>query len=276
MDNFQAFTLNIITTIFNLASNNMFLLKNIQKSIEKTVLDYTHAVAEKYGIPQDDLVEMWTEVSKMRIKTASNQSKRMSPWLRFCKEERVKMKTENPELSFGTISKRIGEKWSSMSKEERDTYVASIATPETTNPSPPSSSLAPEKASPTPKKNASKKTAAKKDNNNAAASTTTVAVVGPASTDDEDGAEADASLWTRENLEKRKIEELRELCSNVQLSKSGKKSDLVHRLLMSIQYSSNGDTSGWTKVTTAPTSDGTEEETASVSSEFGYDYTSDT
>ena len=245
----------------------MFLLKTIQKSIEKCVLEYVRTISEKYNIPEDDLVEMWGEVTKMRIKTASNQSKRMSPWLRFCKEERVRMKTSDPELSFGEISKRIGEKWSSMSTDDREAYIASL--PTASNNTPSSSA----KASTTNPSSTSNKAPSSPSSKTKKKGKTTAPVHKEKTVAQED---VDPSLWTKENLEKMKIDELRELCSNVQLSKSGKKSDLVDRLLKSIQYSSNLETGEWSKVSPAsPSIPQEEDETGSVSSEFQYEYASD-
>lgn len=211
----------------------MFLLKTFHKTIEKSVTEYTRLVSEKYGIPEDELMEMWTDVTKMRMKTASGKSKRMSPWLRFCKEERVRMKTNDPTLKFGEISKRIGEKWSHMTSEERHAYLATIPE-EPVIPTTDGATVTKKSSS------SSKKT-----------TTTTTAAV---------GEEVDPSLWTKENLGKMKIEELRAFCSKVQLSKSGKKSDLIDRLLKSIQYSA-GVEGGWKKH---------EEDEDSEASEFDY------
>lgn len=273
----------------------MYLLKTIQKSIEKSVLEYTHLLTEKYGIPEDELVEMWEEVTKMRIKTTANQSKRMSPWLRFCKEERSRIRATHPNMPFGEISKRIGEKWSSMTSEERASYLATIpnsnptASESTTKESTTTTTTTSVVTTPPPtgkgkgkgKKTTTTTTTKKKVDTSSSSSS--------ANSREED-AIVDPSLWTKENLEKMKIEELRELCSNVQLSKSGKKSDLVDRLLKSIQYSSNaesgGSGGGWTKIPGStenetphrPDEDEDDERshaTKSVSSEFDYDYPSD-
>lgn len=262
----------------------MFLLKTIQKSIEKCVLEYVRMVAEQYELPEDELLAMWTDLTKMRIKTASNGSKRMSPWLQFCKEERIRLKGEEPTLKFGEISKRIGEKWSAMSAEERQAYIQNLpsASNEEAGDSSTTSPTTTGKTTVKKKKAMNKEEDAKKKKTTTTATTTTTKKVVSSKKQnhdtsvDEIGTNATvavdtdpSTMWTRENLEKMKIDDLRELCGEVQLSKSGKKSDLIDRLLNSIQYSTNMDDGGWKKVdaTTNPHSD---------SSESEFEYPSDT
>jgi HMG (high mobility group) box len=40
----------------------------------------------------------------------------------FCKENREKVKAEDPEITFGGIGKKLGSMWRAMSVEEQKTY----------------------------------------------------------------------------------------------------------------------------------------------------------
>lgn len=97
----------------------MSLPKTIQKAIEKNIDKFVAEIESKFGVSKKDLMEIWVDVSKMKIK---NKNKTLSPWLQFCKDQRIIIKQNNPTVSFGEISKMIGEKWSTMTKEEKTSY----------------------------------------------------------------------------------------------------------------------------------------------------------
>lgn len=260
-------------------------MKNIHKCIEKNLVQFTKDISDKYGISQDDLLEMWTSVSKMKMKSGNGSStKKMSPWLQFCKDERIKLKIDEPSLKFGEISKRIGEKWSAMSKEEKKQYESSQASnsPEvvSTNttreeddennerPSQGNASI----ATPKSKKN-------KKNSTATVATASSVAppqVVGQSSTDT-------SEKWTRDGLEKMSISELKELCESIKLSKTGKKTVLVDRLLNCSEYTMTTTTTtnnSPDEPSTSTKDDEIEDGHSSDSEEegqsgFEYDYSSD-
>ena len=102
----------------------MSLTKIINKSIEKSIVSFTQEISEKYGMSQDDLLEMWSNVSKMKMKmkTIDKKKKKLSPWLKFCKNERVRIKKEDSTIPFGKISKMIGDLWKQMSDEDKKNY----------------------------------------------------------------------------------------------------------------------------------------------------------
>ncbi|GBG75548.1 hypothetical protein CBR_g20179 [Chara braunii] len=61
----------------------------------------------------------------VKKKKDPNAPKRaLSGYMFFCKEEREATRKENPLISFAEIGKAIGEKWQSMSKEEKAPYEA--------------------------------------------------------------------------------------------------------------------------------------------------------
>ena len=46
----------------------------------------------------------------------------MSPFFMFSREERVKVKAENPFMSFGEIAKELGRRWAVMQPHEKQRY----------------------------------------------------------------------------------------------------------------------------------------------------------
>ncbi len=168
----------------------MSLTKTINKSIEKTIVSFTQEISEKYGMSQDELLEIWSNISKMKMKT-TEKKKKLSPWLKFCKNERVRIKKQDPSIPFGKISKMIGDLWKTMSDEDKKNYGKDDTTIEDT----------------------STKIDVTEDNN--------------------------MNNWNEQKLKKMKISELRTLCENIQLSKTGKKEVLIVRLLNCKKMSSH-------------------------------------
>lgn len=228
----------------------MSLLKNINKSIEKTIVQFTKDISDKYGMSQDELIEMWENASKMKTKTVKSSSKRMSPWLQFCKNERAQLKSQQPNLKFGEISKLIGEKWSSLSNEDKEKYRS-----ENTNvvvPSTPTTNT----LSATTNKNDKRR---KKD-----ISTTDIC--------------SDQTKWTSENLKELTMPKLRDLCESVKLSKTGSKVELIDRLVNCSNdpfQTSNVSTSEITNKNKNDTSDLDSDQEEDTPCTFNYDYSSD-
>jgi len=99
----------------------MSLTKAIQKAIEKNIDKFVDEIENKFGVSKTELMDLWMDISKMKNKT-KNKNKKLSPWLQFCKDQRIIIKKNNPEMSFGDISKMIGVKWSDMTKDEKKNY----------------------------------------------------------------------------------------------------------------------------------------------------------
>ncbi|KAI9486595.1 MAG: high mobility group box domain-containing protein [Benjaminiella poitrasii] len=61
---------------------------------------------------------------KRRGKKDPSAPKRgLSAYMFFSQENRAKVKEENPEATFGQLGKLLGEKWKSMSDDEKKPYV---------------------------------------------------------------------------------------------------------------------------------------------------------
>lgn len=92
--------------------------KELQKVINKTIDNYIKAVSEKYNIESDELHSIWNEVQGSK-----KQSKpRKSGYINFCKEERPKLKKNNPNMTFGEQGKKLGEMWKGLSDEEKEKW----------------------------------------------------------------------------------------------------------------------------------------------------------
>ena len=90
------------------------LMKKITRDITSSVTAFTARIAEKYNLDQDELLDLWSEQTKMKIKTATSTSataKPKSAYLVFCAEQRAILKAEQPDLSFAAISTEIGIRW---------------------------------------------------------------------------------------------------------------------------------------------------------------------
>ena len=88
------------------------LMKKITRDITSSVTAFTARIAEKYNLDQDELLDLWSEQTKMRIKTATTTAaKPKSAYLVFCAEQRAILKAEQPDLSFAAISAEIGVRW---------------------------------------------------------------------------------------------------------------------------------------------------------------------
>eukprot|EP00428_Durinskia_dybowskii_P022208 CAMPEP_0170201124 /NCGR_PEP_ID=MMETSP0116_2-20130129/10_1 /TAXON_ID=400756 /ORGANISM="Durinskia baltica, Strain CSIRO CS-38" /LENGTH=73 /DNA_ID=CAMNT_0010451323 /DNA_START=104 /DNA_END=325 /DNA_ORIENTATION=- len=48
--------------------------------------------------------------------------KKLTGFMLFSKEHREKVKTDNPDLSFGGVGKKLGEMWRALSDKEKEEY----------------------------------------------------------------------------------------------------------------------------------------------------------
>jgi hypothetical protein len=106
----------------------MALLTKLSKNIEAAVLEFTERLADKYNLPQEDLVNLWTDITKMKTKTLGAK-KVKSSYQMFANDQRVLLKKENPGMTFGAISAEIGRRWRLLSKEQQIQYKSSEIVP---------------------------------------------------------------------------------------------------------------------------------------------------
>ena len=50
------------------------------------------------------------------------ETKKLSPYMKFCKETRTTVVKENPKLTFGEVGRKMGEIWRDMSEDDKKKY----------------------------------------------------------------------------------------------------------------------------------------------------------
>lgn len=58
-----------------------------------------------------------------KVKDPNAPKKGMSAFMLFSNDQRNKIKTENPDLSFGEIGRKVGEAWKALSDKQKQVYV---------------------------------------------------------------------------------------------------------------------------------------------------------
>ena len=71
-----------------------------------------------------DISKVAKEVGKTSVKKdqASKKPRKVPPYALFIKENRDKLKSELPDLSFSEVAKKMGEMWRGLSQEEKEGY----------------------------------------------------------------------------------------------------------------------------------------------------------
>ena len=59
---------------------------------------------------------------KNRTRKTGVAKKPLSGFMKFCKEKRPEVMDENPDIAFGDVGKRLGEKWRALSEAEKKKY----------------------------------------------------------------------------------------------------------------------------------------------------------
>eukprot|EP00521_Asterionellopsis_glacialis_P000194 CAMPEP_0195254948 /NCGR_PEP_ID=MMETSP0706-20130129/5350_1 /TAXON_ID=33640 /ORGANISM="Asterionellopsis glacialis, Strain CCMP134" /LENGTH=74 /DNA_ID=CAMNT_0040307709 /DNA_START=105 /DNA_END=329 /DNA_ORIENTATION=+ len=59
---------------------------------------------------------------KRSAKKGGAKGKKLSGFMLFSKENRAKVKEENPDITFGGIGKKLGEMWRALSDAEKEEF----------------------------------------------------------------------------------------------------------------------------------------------------------
>jgi len=99
----------------------------INNTINQYISVFMDSIVERFDLKREDLEEMWKETQKKKIKKAAKITKRkkaLAPaaYILFCKDERPKIRKENPELSFADIARELGRRWKSADDEVKLFY----------------------------------------------------------------------------------------------------------------------------------------------------------
>jgi hypothetical protein len=144
----------------------MALYNKMQKLVDATVEEFCRRVAEKYDhLDVEEMMTLWKETAKAP-KKKSDKPKKKTAYMNFSQTVRAEMKTANPEVTFGEISKEVSRRWKELSAEQKLSWTPSVEmetteSGEETGASPTASPIVPEaKASPE-EETTSKKTKSK-------------------------------------------------------------------------------------------------------------------
>ena len=91
------------------------LTKTIETHINKKIDSYITQVSSKFNLDSAELTMLWNELNGIKVKKVSN-------FQNFCRAQRPKIKSDNPNISFGDMNKELGKLWKGMSVDEQNSY----------------------------------------------------------------------------------------------------------------------------------------------------------
>lgn len=115
-------------------------MNKITKNIENALQEYTRLLAEKYQLDQEELLNLWTETTKMKIRRKDAPKKPKSAYQNFQSEQIKIIREENPSISFGEISKITSNRWKELPVGEKSKYASAPVAHSSPSPVPSSSS----------------------------------------------------------------------------------------------------------------------------------------
>jgi hypothetical protein len=247
----------------------MNMLQTIEHILSSHIELFVKQMHVKYDVPVEEAMEMWknitsekkknnimadleTEVDDSMISSKpkkkkkkksqkNNQKKKLSPWLQFSHDQRAALKLSHPSLTFGEISKKISEEWKKLASDEKKNYSSKILAEKykemedaDTDVEADVTDIADEVTTTT--------------NDISSAYVTTPTPTPEENKEADEGGENDDDfsvvIHTSDQLSSMKTKELKEICDRLHLSKTGKKQDLVDRILncqQSLTASKNKD-----------------------------------
>ena len=128
-------------------------LKNLTETqIDELEERWNAAVAESRGLAMAKAkgvrvsqrsadVEEFDEANANNAKTtesvvAATRRRQLMPYMNFCKKTRSKVVTENPDLTFGGVGRKLGEMWRELGEEEKKKYAEEEKREEVPEPEP--------------------------------------------------------------------------------------------------------------------------------------------
>jgi hypothetical protein len=186
------------------------MMQSIESLISSRIDLFIKEIHEKHNIPIEEMEMIWKTVSTHKEKTESMSKKnkknkkntKLSPWLQFCHDQRALLKEKEPHLTFGEISKKTSASWKLLSDEEKKSYKSSLLTE---------------------KNDENTETDTEND------STKTLYV--STSPEEVSTIKTKPKIYSNDELSNMKTKELKEICGKFELSKTGKKQELVDRIL---------------------------------------------
>lgn len=219
------------------------MLQNIENIISNNVDSFIQEIHDKFGVSVEEMQTIWKTVSSEKKKNSSSSmtssskknnkksnekksnKKKLSSWLQFSHDQRAILKKDHPNLTFGEISKKISEAWKLLSTEEKKNYfsksLAEMGENDDTDIENDENDNDPYITTTT---SSSKEPVTTDKDNHDVVEEETIA------NDDEKEQEFSMTIYTSDQLSTMKTKELKEICDNLHLSKTGKKQELIDRI----------------------------------------------
>jgi SAP domain/HMG (high mobility group) box len=167
----------------------MSLMKKINKIVDASIQDFCQQIATKFDLNKEELVEMWNTSTSANKKKAP---KKKSPYQNYSNYLRPILLAENPEMTFGEISKETSKRWKLFTPAQKQEYALSSQNQDVD---------AEHDVDAEPKKQVKKQ-----------------------------DKKQDKKTSDDSSLDKKKLSELKDLCKAKGLSVNGKKQELIERL----------------------------------------------
>jgi hypothetical protein len=164
-------------------------MKKINKIVDASIQDFCQQIATKFDLNKEELVEMWNTSTSANKKKAP---KKKSPYQNYSNYLRPILLGENPEMTFGEISKETSKRWKLFTPAQKQEYALSSQNQDVD---------AEHDVDAEPKKQVKKPT-----------------------------KKQDKKTSDDSSLDKKKLSELKDLCKAKGLSVNGKKQELIERL----------------------------------------------
>jgi hypothetical protein len=192
------------------------IANHVHKMVENYVVSIVDKIANRYGIPRQELMDLMktvdtsttthrsqktivTTIPSRQIPVVTSNKKQLSGYVKFCKEHRQQLKEDQPTLKFGDISKELGRIWSTLTSEEKKKYDSTDTELE--------------------------------DDSNSDCTTVKINTTPSSKLGEKTSVNISTDKYTKVDLDKKTLTELKDLCGKFNLKKSGKKDAIVERIL---------------------------------------------
>jgi len=112
------------------------VLSKIENVMDENLKVFLTNIEYEYKIPKDTLWKKWKDGEKTTINVIKKENNKKSDYQIFFSIQRNKMVKENPNITFGEISKQVSSMWKKLGSSEKLKYSSDVV--KNTLPSPPS------------------------------------------------------------------------------------------------------------------------------------------
>lgn len=108
------------------------LMAKVEDAVAETLKSFFTQVEREYNLPKEALWKKWKEEDKSATAVVVPKKETLnkkSDYQTFFSIQRNKMVKENPNITFGEISKQVSHMWKKLTREEKIQYTAKNTTP---------------------------------------------------------------------------------------------------------------------------------------------------